>query len=115
MADFAIDGFDMIYDPNSGTFENINLKGGAIALEHNWTPFISTTLGGSYMDIDNRSFEEDLAFDNGYKALVNLFYKPKGLLDGLVIGAEVETAGRTNKDDTKSDTVRFSLLTYYDF
>jgi hypothetical protein len=115
MADFTIDGFDMIYDPRSHTFKNINLKGGAIALEHNWTPVISTTVGGSYMDIDNRSFEEDLAFDNGYKALVNLFYKPKGVLDGLVIGAEVETAGRTNKDDTKSDTVRFSLLTYYDF
>jgi hypothetical protein len=36
-------------------------------------------------------------------------------LKGLVVGAEIEYAQRTNFDNSGSNTTRASILVYYDF
>jgi hypothetical protein len=63
----------------------------------------------------NRSFQQGNAFDHGYKALVNLFYRPAGWLNGLTLGTEVEFAGQTTVDGSDGDTTRISVLAYYDW
>jgi len=37
------------------------------------------------MSMDSRDFQPGSAFDHGYKALVNLFYRPGGWLRGLSV------------------------------
>jgi hypothetical protein len=42
-------------------------------------------------------------------------WRPKGRLDGVMIGAEFEHAKRTNNDNSSSKANRASLATWYDF
>jgi hypothetical protein len=115
-ADFAYTDSDLVYNPTSGEFESVVLPFGVqVGYEHNWTKSLSTTVAGSYMDVSTKDFEDDLAFNDGYKALVNLFYKPVDKYEGLAIGGEVVFAGRTNKDLSKSNTARVAVLIYYNY
>jgi hypothetical protein len=116
IADWAYTDIDLIYNPSTGEFENSEVFGGYLAFEHDWSKTLSSTIGFGALDVRNKDFEEDLAFSSGTKPLVNLFYRPvTEPWKGLVVGAEVEFAQRVNKDDSKSDATRFSLLVYYDF
>ena len=63
----------------------------------------------------NKDYQQGLDFNHGYKALVNLFYRPGGWLKNLAIATELEFAGQTTKDGTDGDTTRISILVYYDW
>jgi hypothetical protein len=115
VADYAFDDYDMVFNPLTGEFENLESWGAEIALEHHWTPTLSTTVGGGYISLDSRSFQPGGAFDHGYKALANLFYRPGGWLKGLTLAGEIEFAGLTTLDGSRGDTTRISVLLYYDF
>ena len=114
-ADFGFEKIDMIFNPATGEYENLRMVAGQIALEHQWTPTLITAIGAGYMNMKNRSFQQGNAFDHGYKALVNLFYRPGGLLNGLTLGTELEFAGQTTVDGSDGDTTRISVLAYYDW
>jgi hypothetical protein len=115
MADYAWSDIDVAYDPASMQFENVGVFGAFVALEHNWTKELSSTIGGSYLGSERKDFFEDLRYIDGYKALVNLFYKRPLLNSQVVFGIEVERAQRTNMNRTRSNTTRASVILYYDF
>ena len=106
---------DMVYNPTTGSFENLDTTSGALAIEHYWTPILSTSVAGGYVDTDLKDFQDDLSLKKGYRTLVNLIWRPKGRLDGLLVGAELEHANRTNNDDTSSSANRVNVVTWYDF
>jgi hypothetical protein len=114
-ADYGFGNYDMVFNPNTGEFQNIKSWGVQAALEHKWTPTLTTSIGGGYMSMDSRSFQPGNSFDHGYKALVNLFYRPGGWLYGLTVAGELEFAGQTTLDGSDGDTTRISVLVYYDF
>jgi hypothetical protein len=105
----------MAFNPASNEFSNLKTIGGQIALEHKWNHSFSSSIGGGFMNMKNKVYQQDLDFDHGYKALVNLFYRPGGWLKNLVIATELEFAGQTTKDGSDGDTTRLSLLAYYDW
>jgi hypothetical protein len=107
--------YDMVYDPNTGSFDNLATTGAGLAIEHSWTPSLSTSLSGGYIDIDLKRFQDDLSLSEGYAGSVNLIWRPKDRLDGFLLGVEWERAVRTNNDDTTSHANRISFATYYDF
>jgi hypothetical protein len=107
--------YDMVYNPNTGSFDNLTTTGAGLAIEHNWTPSLSTSLSGGYIDIDLKNFQDDLSLSEGYGSSVNLIWRPKGRLDGVTIGAEFEHAKRTNNDNTSSDANRVTVATWFDF
>ena len=107
--------YDMVYNPNTGSFDNLTTTTAGLSIEHSWTPSLSTSLAGGYVDIDLRNFQDDLSLNEGYSGLVNLIWRPKGRLDGVLIGAEFEHANRTNNDNSTSNANRVSLATWYDF
>ncbi len=72
--------------------------GAGLAVEHSWTPGLSSSLSGGYINIDLKSFQDDLSLSEGYASSVNLIWRPKGRLDGVTIGAEIEHANRTNNE-----------------
>jgi hypothetical protein len=116
IADLSSGGaYDIVYNPANDSFENLTTTSAGVALEHYWTPELSTSIGAGYVDIDVRSFQDDLFYDKGYKTLLNLIWRPKGKLDGLLMGIEGELARRTNKDGSSTDAHRINLATFYDF
>ena len=115
MADFAWSDIDVAYDPSSLEFENVGVYGAFVALEHDWTKELSSTIGGSYLGAERKDSFPPLQYVDGYKALVNLFYKRPLLDKQIVFGLEVEYAERTNMNGTRNGTTRASVLLYYDF
>jgi hypothetical protein len=105
----------MTYNPNTGKFENLKAWGAQMALEHRWTPTLVSAIGGGWMEMDNRSYQPGSAFDRGYKALVNLFYRPGGWLKGMAVAGELEFAGQKTLDGSRGDTTRISVLVLYNF
>jgi hypothetical protein len=115
MADYAWSDIDVAYNPSSMDFENVGVYGGFAALEHDWTKELSSTIGGSYLGTEEKDFFQDLQYIDGYKTLINLFYKPALFEERFVFGCEVEYAERTNMDATQNNTTRMSVLLYYNF
>lgn len=107
--------YDMVYNPNTGSFDNLTTTGAGLAIEHSWTPSLSTSLSGGYIDIDLKSFQDDLDLSKGYSGSINLMWRPKGKLDGVMIGAEFEHGDRTNNDNSSSTANRVSVAAWYDF
>jgi hypothetical protein len=115
MADYAWTDIDVAYNPSSMDFENVGVYGGFLALEHDWTKELSSTIGGSYLGAEEKDFFQDLQYIGGYKALINLFYKPVFFSNQLVLGGEVEYGERTNMDESQNNTTRMSALLIYNF
>ena len=115
MADFTPGVTDMVYDPLQNDFQNLLSRGASIGLEHYWTPCLSTTIGGSYIDFDLPDFIDDQFFDYGHKALTNLIWKPQGRLDGVTMGMEWVYASRTDKDGLSTRAHRLIFSGWNDF
>lgn len=114
-ADWSYQDIDLIYDPATDEFENTRAWGGLLGYEHDWSPSWSSTVSGGYIEVDNKSFQDDLAFSSGAKGLVSLWFTPVRKFQGVNVGAEVEYAQRKNKDSSENSTTRASILMYYDF
>lgn len=115
IVDFSQTEIELIYNPQSDNFENMNLYGGFIAFEHDWTEAFTSTFAFSNNNTVNKDYQAPLAFHYSYKGIINLFYRPSGKMDGLVVGAEFLYAERFNKDNSSNRALRASLLLYYDF
>ena len=115
MADYAWSDIDVAYNPSSMDFENVGVVGGFVAVEHDWTEELSTTIGGGYLGTEEKDFFPDLQYIDGYKTLINLFYKPVHFNNQFVFGCEIEYAERTNMDETRNNTTRIGALLYYNF
>jgi len=115
IVDFAYVDIESIYNPQTIEFESMNLYGGFMAFVHDWSKTFSSTLAGAYNNVDNKTYQDDLAFNYSYKGMVNLFYKPARKMNSLVAGAEFLYAERFNKNSSQNSALRFSLLVYYDF
>jgi hypothetical protein len=115
IADFGFGNYDMTFNPNTGEFQNNKGWGAQAGLEHKWTPTLTTAIGGGYLSLDPKRFQAGDFFDHGYKALVNLFYRPGGWLKGFTMAGELEFAGQTTLDGSDGNTIRASVLMYYDF
>jgi hypothetical protein len=114
-ADWSNKDIDLIYNPATDEFEDTHVWGGLLGYEHDWSPSWSSTVSGGYIEVDNKSFEDDLAFSSGAKGLVSLWFTPVKKFRGVNVGAEVEYAQRNNKGPTDNSTTRGSILMYYDF
>ena len=115
VVDYAYTDIELIYNPQSEEFENMDLYGGFLGFQHDWSKTLSSTLAGGYNYAKNKNYQDDLAFNYSYKAMVNLFYKATKKMNGLVIGVEVLYAERFNKNNSSNKAMRASLLMYYDF
>jgi hypothetical protein len=117
IADYRFSNNDALYNPLTGDFEKIRVYAGYVALEHDWNDVLSSSITYSIVGAKNMEFQDSLALDDGYKGLLNLFYKPVkvSFLRGLVFGGEIEYAHRTNKNRSNNSATRAGLLIYYNF
>jgi hypothetical protein len=102
IVDYAFAPIELVYNPQTTEFENMNLFGGFLAYEYDWNQAWTSSLAGGYNHAINKSYQQDLAYNYSLKAMVNLFYKPISKIEGLVIGAEILYAERFNKNNTSN-------------
>ena len=76
-------------------------------VDFQWSRLFSTSLGYSYLEIDNTEGQSDNAFKRGQYALINLLYYPT---TNAMIGGEVQWGRRDNAfDGFHSDDLRFQV------
>jgi hypothetical protein len=69
-------------------------------LDHNWSEKFSTSVGYSFLDMDNTDLQNYNAFNRGQYALINLLYYP---IDNVMMGAEIQWADRENFNNLEED------------
>lgn len=78
------------------TGEPIPLLGLVAFLDLNWTKQVSTSIGYSYLDIDNTPSQAPDSFSRGHYALANVLFSP---VANLMLGPEVQFGRRENFTD----------------
>jgi len=82
-------------------------------LDHNWSKKLSTSIGYSYLNIDNTDGQPASDFNQGHYGLVNLLYTP---VKGVMAGGEFQYGKRKNFSDGFSvDDYRIQFSFKYNF
>lgn len=115
VADYGYVPNNLIYNPQSLEFEEMEIYGGLAVLQHGWNDEFSSSIAAGYNYTRNKIFQEDLAFNYSLKGLLNLFYTPIKKMKGLSVGIEGLYAERWNKDTSSNNAFRGSLLMSFDF
>ncbi len=103
---------DAVYDPLAETMRLKSIRGGFLTYSYVFNPSwrFSFTAGTSY--IKGFDFEPDDSFLSSKYFAGNIFYNP---IETIRLGAELTTGSRTNIDQQKGHSTRFSLLASFDF
>ena len=87
--------------------------GGSLFVDHYWTAKMSSTIGGSIMDMSLASTSDSSSFKRGTYALANVMFYPA---PSVMWGVELQYGGRDNfKDGWSYDAVRVQLSFKYNF
>jgi hypothetical protein len=93
--------------------EALPLLGVVAFIDLNWSAKWTSTVGYSFLDIDNSAGQAPNAFKKGQYALANLLYHPTSK---LFYGPELQWGDRENfSDGFSSDDVRVQFSVRYDF
>jgi hypothetical protein len=115
MGDFAFVDIDLAYNPGTSRFENMSVFVGQIGFEHDWSEQFTSSLGGSILGSEEKSFFNAGFYKSGSKILTNLFYKPVSKFGHVIVGIEIEYAERRNIATPTNNTIRASSLFVYNF
>lgn len=79
----------------------------------NWSPTMTSTVGWSFLEIDNSNGQSADAFSKGDYALANVLWKP---VPSVMFGPEIQYGRRKNfRDGFESDDLRFQFSAKYNF
>jgi hypothetical protein len=82
-------------------------------IDINWSESMSTSIGYSFVDIDNSDGQSDDAFKHGDYALVNVLFTP---VKNVMFGPELQYGRRENfRDGFSSDDIRVQFSFKYSF
>ena len=86
---------------------------GVAFLDHTWSSQYSTSIGYSFLDIDNSDAQSASAFKRGHYALVNLLRTP---IPNVMYGVELQWGRRENNSDGfESDIFKVQFSFKYNF
>lgn len=89
------------------------MLGASLFVDHFWSAKASTTIGGSFMDMDLDESSDSSSFKMGRYALANVMFYP---VPNVMWGVEFQYGGRDNfKDDWSYDATRVQLSFKYNF
>jgi hypothetical protein len=105
------------FNPSSPTpptlsAEAVPLTGMLAYYEHYWSPKFSSSIGYSFLHVDNTSFQAADAFHRAQYASVNLLWTP---ISSVMMGGEVLWGDRQNNDGFSGNDVRFQFSVKYNF
>jgi len=103
---------DAIYDPAAQEVLPLSQWGGFAAYHHWWTDRLRSQLVYGFEQVDNRSLQDDAAYQKTIYALANLAYRPATRFD---IALEYAYGRLTNKVDQTGHANRLMLALNYGF
>ena len=88
---------------NQGDLEAIALNGGLVYLDHAWNDHYTSSVGISYLDIDNLSTQVDRALNKSLYSTVNVIWNltPMSRVGAELQYGEVESFGGEKADNTR--------------
>src|SRR5262245_50958708 len=93
--------------------EALPMTGVTAFIDLNWSSTWTSTVGYSFLDIDNSEGQAANAFKKGQYALVNILYHPTA---NVMLGPELQWGDRENaRDGFSSDDVRVQFSAKYSF
>lgn len=102
-------GMDMAVERlTAKPLDAVPLVGAVAYYDHNWSDQLSSSVGYSFTEVDNQSWQSGGAFDKGEYASVNLLYAPA---KQIMMGVEYLWGKRTDySGDSGSDSrIQFSI------
>jgi hypothetical protein len=107
-------GLDLVYNPNTGNFEQMMSYGGFVTWNHQrlFDRNLETNLTGGYLGVQNKNFQPDDAYKNSQYMSGNVFWV---FTEGGRAGVEYSWGRRTNKDGELGTATRLSFAAYFDF
>lgn len=95
-----------------GDLSALSVWGGFAAYQHYWSPKWASTVGYSYLRVDNTGAQSPDTYKSGHYGVVNLMYYPT---DRLWIGLEALYGIREDQDGNTGDNGRLSFSAQYRF
>ena len=93
--------------------EALPLLGVVAFIDFNWSESMTSSIGYSFIDIDNSDGQAANAFKRGDYALANVMFYP---VKDVMFGPEIQYGGRENfRDGFTSDDLRFQFTVKYNF
>jgi hypothetical protein len=80
--------------------------------DHYWSPKFSTSIGYSFLEVENTTFQTPDAFHKAQYASVNLLWTP---VSSVMMGGEVLWGDRKNNDALSGRDARFQFTVKYNF
>jgi hypothetical protein len=107
-------GLDLVYNPNTGNYEQMMSYGGFITWNHQrlFDRNLETNLTGGYLGVQNKNFQPDDAYKSSQYISGNVFWR---FTEGGRAGVEYSWGRRTNKDGESGNATRLSFAAYFDF
>ncbi len=82
-------------------------------MDFNWSEHATSTIGYSFLEIDNSNGQSADAFSKGDYALANILFYPA---KGVMFGPEIQYGRRKNfRDGFSSDDLRIQFSVKYNF
>jgi hypothetical protein len=97
---------------NKNEIVTLDSFGGYVALEHLWTPTLTSNLMWSYVKVNNSVGQPDFAYKSASYVAANLLWKPA---KQLMFGTEYLWGDRRNKDDNVGDASRVMISAQFNF
>ncbi len=107
----TIGGQDAVFDPN-GKLKTLPVIAGYVAYQHWWRESTRSTVNLSWVDIDNRSFQDDVAYHKTFRGAVNYIWSPTPRID---LGGEIIYGSRENKNNDKANALQIQISSKYRF
>jgi hypothetical protein len=92
--------------------EAVPLTGALAYYDHYWNAKFSSSIGYSFVQVDNTNFQTADAFHRAQYASVNLLWTP---VSNVMMGGEVLWGDRKNNDGLSGNDTRFQFTVKYNF
>lgn len=104
-------GLDGFVD-SGGDLDSLGIWGGFVAYQHYWVAKWATSVGYSYLRVDDSSDQADSTYESGHYVVANIVYYPN---DRLWLGLEGLYGIREDQDGDSGDDGRLSFSVQYRF
>lgn len=95
-----------------GDLDALCIWGGFAAYQHYWGPKWSTTVGYSYLEVDDTSGQGDDTYESGHYVVANIMYYP---VERIILGLEALYGIRKDQNGDTGDDGRLSFSIQYRF
>lgn len=101
---------DAVFNPATGKLESLEVSAFYVSMQKWWTASIRSNFNLGLVDVDNRDYQEDSAYQKTFRLGANVIWSPTPRVD---LGVELLSGRRWNKNDLSSNARQFQFAATY--